>query len=286
MKYMMISAACLVLLVLITPYLFKGKNKEIPKRPVPERGAITKEVPKLEEPSAPERVTEQVKPEPAVAPEAIKTPEVQSPPKPPEMPPPTPPQMATPAMPPPTPQQMATPELPPAGRTLTPENAPPASAPAQTARPAEPAPRDLFPKKGAISEAPPAVAPKAPGKPGPKAAGQTPAAKPAASTAKGNYAVMVGAAYKNRSEAETVRKDLAKKGYSASVRIGPYGAGFSVVTSPIPESKAYTLQEQMKIQGVSNTTIIRVAPVSGPEQKLPPKKPANGMTGISSDAGR
>ncbi len=273
MKYLMISAVCLVLLVLIGPYLFKGKNKEVTKRPVPERGTITKEVPKPLEPSTPERITEQVKPEPAVAPEAIKTPEVQSPPKAPELPPAAP-------------QQVATPELPPAGNALAPENAPPAPAPARTARPAEPAPKDLFPKKSAPSEAPSTAVYKAPGKPASKAAGQTHAAKPAPSTPKGNYAVLVGAAYKNKSEAETVRKDLARKGYSAIVRTDPNGSGYSVITSPSPERKAYTLQEQMKIQGLSNTTVIKVTPVPGPVQKLPREKPANGKTGISPDPGR
>jgi hypothetical protein len=275
-KYLMISAVCLLLVVLIIPYLFKGKNRDVTKRPVPDRGMITNEVPKPLEPSAPERITEQVKLEPAVAPEAVKTSEVQSPPKPPE-PPPAITQQVT------TPQQVATPELPPAGNAFAPENAPPA--PAQTARPAEPAPKDLLPKKSAPSEAPQTGVHKAPGKPGPKAAGQTLAAKPAPSTAKGNYAVMVGAAYKSRSEAEAVRKDLTRKGYSATVRTGPYGYGYSVVTSPSPEGKAYTLQEQMNIQGVGNTTIIRVAPVPGQVRKLPPGKPANGNTGISPDPG-
>jgi hypothetical protein len=278
MRYLLISAICLVLLVLIGPYLFKGKNKEVTKRPVPDRGTITKEVPRTPEPSVPENITEQVKPEPAVGPEAVKTPEVQSPPKPPELPPATP-------------QQVASPEPPPAGNASAPENAPPAPAPARTAKPAEPAPKDLFPKKSSPSEAPPAAVHKAPpaavhnvpGMPVSKAAGQTPAAKPAPSTAKGDYAVRVGVAYKNKSEAETVRKDLARKGYSAIVRTAP--GGYSVITSPIPERKAYTLQEQMRIQGVSNTSVIKVTPVSGPVKKLPPGKPANGKNGISPDPG-
>lgn len=269
-KYLLISAVCLVLLVLIAPYLFKGKNREINKRPVPDRASITKEVPRPVEPPAPENIPEQVKPEPAVAPE------VQPAPKPPELPPATPPQAVI-------------PEPPPAGNAFVPENAPPAPAPARTARPAEPAPRDLFPKKSAPSEgptaavrkAPTAAVLKAPGKSASKAACPPLWAKPGTSTAKGDFAIMVGAAYKNKAEAEAVRKDLARKGYSATVRTGPYGCGYSVVTSPCPERKAYTLQEQMKIQGVSNTTIIRVAPAQGPVRKHPPEKPANGKTGIS-----
>ncbi len=276
MRYLLISAICLVLLVLIVPYLFRVKNKEVTKRPVPERGAITKEVPRTPEPSAPENITEQVKPEPAVVPEAVKTPEVQSPPKPPEMPPATP-------------QQVASPEPPPAGDAYAPENVQPAPAPARTAKPAEPAPRDLFPKKSAPYEAPPTAIHKAPGTPVSKAPampvakapGQTPAAKPAPSTAKGDYAVRVGTAYKKKSEAEIARRDLAKKGYSAVVRAAH--GGYSVITRPTPERKAYTLQEQMRIQGVSDTKVIKVTPVSGPVKKPPPGKPANGKNGISPD---
>ena len=286
MKYLLISAVCLILLVLIGPYLFKGKNKDITKRPVPDRGSITKEVPKSPVPSAPEGITEQARPEPAVAPEAIKTPEIQPPPKPPELPPAAP-------------QQVATPEMPTAGNLSAPENAPPAPAPARTAKPSEPAPKDLFPKKSTPTEAPPAVVHKAPGKPVAKSAGQPiakstsqpvakssgqpPAAKPATSTATGNYAVLVGAGYKSRSDAETVQKDLARKGYSALVRTAPGGCGFNVITRPSPERKAYTLQEQMKIQGVSNTSVIKVTPVPGPVKKVPSGKPANGKTGISPD---
>jgi cell division protein FtsN len=117
-----------------------------------------------------------------------------------------------------------------------------------------------------------------------KAAGQPPAAKAAPSKVKGDYAVRVGATYKNKSEAETVRKDLARKGYSAIVRAAP--DGYSVITNPTPERKAYTLQEQMRIQGVSNTSVIKATPVSGPVKKIPTGKPANGKNGISPDPGR
>jgi cell division protein FtsN len=89
----------------------------------------------------------------------------------------------------------------------------------------------------------------------------------------------VGATFKDRPEAETVRKDLAKKGYSAMVRTAP-GGGYSVITSPSPESKAYTLREQMKMQGVSNATIIKVPPAPQPTQSPQPEKPANGKAGI------
>jgi cell division protein FtsN len=124
---------------------------------------------------------------------------------------------------------------------------------------------------------------KAPGQPVSKAPGQPPAAKPVPSTAKGDYAVRVGTTYKNKSEAETVRKDLTRKGYSAIVRAAP--GGYSVITNPIPERKAYTLQEQMRIQGVGNTSVIKATPVPGPAKKLPTGKPANGKNGISPDPG-
>ncbi len=295
MKYLLISAVCLILLVLIGPYLFKGKNKDITKRPVPDRGTITKEVPRSLEPSAPGGIAEQARPEPAVAPEAIKTPEIQPPPKPPELPPAAP-------------QQVATPEPPTAGNLSAPENAPPAPAPAppapapaRTAKPSEPAPKDLFPKKSTLSEAPPAAVHQSPGKPVAKtaakpaakaadkpvakSAGQPPAAKPAPPAATGNYAVLVGAGYKSRSDAESVQKDLARKGYRAVVRTAPGGCGFSVITSPSPERKAYTLQEQMKIQGVGNTSVIKVTAVPGPAKKVPPGKPATGKPGISPTQG-
>ncbi len=273
LKYLVISAVCLVLLVAIVPYLLKGKNKEVTKRPVPERGAITKELPKPTEPTAPAMMPGQVgpgetpvnepetrSPESVVAPEAIKAPEVQPPSKP--------------------------PALPPAGNALAPAIVPPAPVAVQTAKPAEPAPKDLFPKKSTPFESPPAAVKKAPGKPHSKASAQAPAAKPAPAAAKGNYAVQVGSAFKDRSEAETVRKDLARKGYSAMVRTVPGDCGYNVITSPSPESKAYTLQEQMKIQGLSNTTIIKVSPVSGPAQKPLLKKPADGKAGGSSDPSR
>ena len=78
LKYLVIAAACLVLLVVEQTYLFRGKSKEVTKRPVPERGAITKEVPKPAEPPAFEKVPERPNhPNLQPAPEAVKPPEVQ-----------------------------------------------------------------------------------------------------------------------------------------------------------------------------------------------------------------
>jgi cell division protein FtsN len=142
---------------------------------------------------------------------------------------------------------------------------------AQSVKPAAPAPKDLFPKKGSPSEAPAAAAHKVPAKPEAKAGAPPPPAKPAPSAGTGAYAVQVGAVFKDRSEAETVRKDLATKGYSAVVRAVAAGRGYFVTTGPIPQSKAYTLQEQLRIQGLSNTKVIKVAPAPGPAPKPAPQ---------------
>jgi len=258
LKYLVISAVCLIFLVLLTDHFFKGKTNEVTKTPLPERGAITKEVPKQPEPSAPERLSELTKPaEPvrpaetrppgaATEPEGVKTSEVQPAPKPP-------------ASGPATPQRPSTSEAPPEVKTPKSDEA---------------APKDLFPKKGFRSEEPAAAALKPPAKPEAKAAGPAHPAKPAPSTEKGDYAVQVGAIFKDRSQAETVRKDLATKGYSAVVRAAADGSGYLVTTSPCPQSKAYTLQEQMRIQGLSNTKVIKVAPAPPPAQKPASQKQA------------
>jgi hypothetical protein len=272
LKYLVFAAVCLVLLVLVTSYVFKGKNKEITKRPVPDRGSVTKELPKAVEPAPAQpqemtRTVEPVKPpeekppEAGVAPEAVKPPEIQHPPKPPE---------------------------PEANLTASQKAAPEAVSPPEPAPTAEPGPKDLFPKKSSPFAAPPTVAPPAAtqpaaaptalGKPGAKTAAQKPAAKPAAPAGKGNYAVQVGATFKDKSEAETVRRDLARKGYTAVVRPAKKGPGYSVITSPTAASKAYTLQEQMKIQGLNTTMVIRVDSVPKPAQKPAPKKPDAGQS--------
>ncbi len=241
-KYLVIAAVCLIFLVLLTQHFFKGKTKDVLKIPIPERGTITKEVPKQPEQSAPEGLSELAKPaEPvrapetkshgaATEPEGIKTSQVQPVPKPP-------------APSPAAPQRPATRE----GKVPF----------AQSAKSQEPAPKDLFPKKGAPSAASATAALKAPAKPQAKAGG------PATSTKKADYAVQVGAILKDRSQAETVRVNLAAKGYSAVVRTAANGSGYLVTTSPSPESHAYTLQEQMRMQGLGNTSVIRVAPAPG-----------------------
>jgi hypothetical protein len=246
---MVITVIALAFLVVIAPYLLKDKGSQNGKRAVPDKKGITRELPKQAEQPAPERSSGQTTPvaqvapvpppEPAGKPGASKPEEPEQPAKPPE-------QDST------VPKQGAAP--PPV--TEKPEqSAPPAAKPGETV---SPAPRDPFPKKGTSSAAPPA---KAPVKPGAKEAQPVrqapPPAKPAQPVDKGGgYAVQVGSIYKTKSEAQKVVKDLAAKGYKAIVRNAENGAGYYVVTSPCQQSKAYTLREQMKIQGLGDTKVV------------------------------
>ncbi len=279
LRYLVIAVVCLVLLVLIAPYLLKGKSKEIAKRPIPDRGAITKELPKSIDQQAPAKLPETAgaaepalsagtpsdgnPPVVATAPEAVAPTEVQPPPE--------------------QESNVAAPQRAAAGALYTPEKVPAA---------AEPAPKDLFPKKSAPSEAPATatamgtVAPKEARacKPGMKLASvapgakaicvKTPAAKPLAG--KGQFAVQVGAFFSSKTEAEFLCNDLSKKGYRAVVRPVKNSTRYYVTTGPTAESKAHTLQEQMKIQGLLTTKIIRV---DLPAQKPAPKKPATQAAG-------
>jgi hypothetical protein len=272
LKYLVVAAVCLLVLVLITSIVFRDKGKEIPKRPMPDRATVTKEVPKTPEPATARRVEVSVKPEPvkpqvekpvATTPEPVAPPEVKNLPKPPE------PDVN------PVAQKEAAPEV----------ISPPAPAPE-----VEPGPKDLFPKKSspiaAPISSPPVPTPKEPIKPAEKRAAQKPAANPTLKTAEkpsapaGNrdYAVKVGATFKTKSEAETLRRDLAKKGYTALVRPAKKGPGYDVTTSPTVASKAYTLQEQLKIQGVNTTTVIKVNPTPEPAKKPKPQKSKTGQS--------
>jgi cell division protein FtsN len=255
-KYLVIAAVCLIFLVLVADHFFKAKPKDITKTPLPERVAITKELPRQPEQSPPERLSELTKSdeqgrpaetEPAetpTQPEGIKTADL----------------LPAPRQPTPSP---ATPQ-----RPFASEAPPEVKAPsAPSAKFEKPAPKDLFPKKGAPSEALTTAALKTPAKPATKTANPSTPAKPAPSMEKGGYAVQVGAIFKDKSLAESARKDLAAKGYSALVRTAA-GGGYLVTTNPCPESKAYTLQEQMRIQGLSNTKVIKVAPAPQPHKPV------------------
>jgi cell division protein FtsN len=85
---------------------------------------------------------------------------------------------------------------------------------------------------------------------------------------------------KDKAQAEAVRKDLAAKGYKAVIRTAPGGGGYIVTTSPVTASKAYTLLEQMKIQGVGNTKVIKVDP-----SPVPAKSPVPQGKAIPADKG-
>jgi hypothetical protein len=255
LRYLVIAAACLTVLVILTHYLFKEKNEQVTRRPVPEQGMITKELPRLAEQKTPVKLPEPSKPgETAGAPETIppdagppsetiKTSGTQPAPKAPE-PAPVVPQK-------PSPEEEASSQ----GIATTPEKVPAA----QSAKPGEPAPKDLFPKKKAASE----TAQKGPIKPQAKAGGNHLPAKPAGSAKAGDYAIQVGSVYADRSQAQAVIKDLSAKGYKAMVRTCPNGRGYLVLSSQLTQSKAYTLQEQMKIQGVNDVKVIKAVPESG-----------------------
>ena len=181
--------------------LFQRKVQRFLKIPLPEKGTITKEVPKQPEQSAPEGLSELTKPaEPvrpaetrshgaATEPEGTKTSQVMPAPK-----PPAPSSAAS--------QRLSISEAPPESK----------SPPAPSAESQEPAPKDLFPKKGAPSATPASAALKAPAKPQAKAAGTATPAKPAPSTKSGDYAVQVGSIFKDKPQAETVRSEPCGQG--------------------------------------------------------------------------
>ncbi len=261
LKYLVISAVCLLFLVLITDHYFKGKTKDLSKTPLPERGVITKEVPRHLEPPAPEVPSELAKPAEPVRPpetrqpgaetesEGMKTSEIQ-------------PAFQPPAPSPAVPQRPSALEAPSEGRASKSDEA---------------APKDLFPKKGARSQSPATTAVKAPAKATAKVDVQAPPtkpappAKPASPTVKGDYAIQVGAVFKDKSQAESLRKDLAAKGYRAVIGPATNGCCYVVTTGPCPQSKAYTLLEQMRIQGLNNTKIIKLAPTHTPAPKPAPQ---------------
>ncbi len=260
-KYLVIAAVCLIILVLIAEHFFKGKSKEVLKIPFPEKGTITKELPKQPEQSAPEGLSDLTKPsEPVRPPEprshgAATEPEGTKPSQ--VMPVPKPPAPSSAAS-----QRLSMPEAPPESK----------APPAPSAESQEPAPKDLFPKKGAPSATPASAALKAPAKPQAKALGTATPAKPAHSTKVADHAVQVGSIFKDRTQAEKVRANLAAKGYNAVVRVSADGSGYLVTTGASPASHAYTLQEQMRIQGLSNTSVIKVAPAHQPAPKPRPGK--------------
>ncbi len=273
LKYLVIAAVCLAFLVIVVPYMLKGKGKDTSKRLVPEKGAITKELPKMAEQTPSESPPEPVKP---AGPDRFSDTAPSGPP--------------TAAVMPNTPDEK--PEasnlaggataLPPPKAAVSPGGGPtapqtpnevrqPAANPA--GGPTATAPKDLFPQRGAPSPRSSAPVQKKIASAEAKTVGpaswakQVPSAKPAPSAKPdssaekgGAFAVQIGTTFKNRSQAEKVLKDMTAKGYRGVVHEGAKGGGYFVTTGSCPEGKAYTLKEQMTIQGFSNTKVIRVAP--------------------------
>jgi hypothetical protein len=286
-KYLLLTTIALVVLYLIANFMLKPKSRDITKRPIPEKGQLLKELPKPPDNASRELAREM--PPPA-------EPETQ----PPQVQPATPP--------PPIPTPQAVPQKPetqpPVAQAPVPEKTPPLRATAT-----EPTPRDLFPKKGAQAvpaqptaqkEHKPtnsdlAQKPATPGAvsqpaiPGVAIPNPAPAVaqKPVpahAAAGKQRYAVQVGS-FKERSDAEIVQRNLAKKGYDVILCSSSASNGgiytYTVMTKPFDNvSKASTMVEQMKSEGRSSPTVIKlpaegcspsVQPVS---DKKPQPKPA------------
>ncbi len=289
LKYLVIASVCLAFLVIVVPYMLKGKGKDTSKRLVPEKGAITKELPKMAEQTPSERPPEPVKPAgpdrfsdtapsgpptAAVMPNASdEQPEASNlPGGPTALPPPK--AAVSPGGGPTAPQTPN--EVRPSAANLAdgPTALPPTKATANPAGgPTATAPKDLFPQRGSPSQGSSAPVQKKIASAEAKAGGPAswakpvpsakpaPSAKPNSSAEKGgNFAVQIGTTFKNRSQAEKVLKDMTAKGYRGVVHTGANGGGYFVTTSSCPEGKAYTLKEQLTIQGFSNTKVIRVAP--------------------------
>lgn len=265
-KYLLMAALGLMLLVLITPYLLNQRGRDGGRRTLAEKGMLKKDLPKPPE-AAPGEIPSTADKAPGAIADKPESPQPSEPPKPPE----------------PATSGSSIEPVPP----VLPLEQP------QTAKPQpEPAPRDLFPKKaspGATASvtqkppsAPPAarqeskprvVAPGAPGAPGAPAdstAKQAMKGKPVPG-AKGMYSVQVGC-YKEKQSAEEVRRSLQKKGYD--VVLCPSNSGsyaYTVVTRAVPSmSKAATLSEQIKSEQKVSPVIIK-APLGC---ELPARQPA------------
>ncbi|MFZ2445460.1 MAG: SPOR domain-containing protein [Syntrophobacteraceae bacterium] len=254
-KYLLLAALGLILLVIVTPYLLQQKGKESTRKLGAEKVVVKKELPKPPEPAPGEISSGEGLPgglaaKPEAAPE---------PPKPPEPPP-------APKVEPPPPPQAVQP-------------------------PAEPAPKDLFPKSPSLTQAvpppapvhgkreqaaPPPAAVKGKQDQAPPARAGTPAPemKPAKQVAAGSqtYAVQVGC-FREKQGAEEVRRTLQQKGYDVVVCPSSAVGGsyaFAVVTRPVASmSKAATLAEQIKSVPKTSPTIIKMPPACGVDGGAP-----------------
>ena len=274
LKYLVFSAIGLIFLVVITPYLLRDKSREETRnRPVPERGAITKKLPKqVQQQPAPENLnqsaTATTTPQSAGAtiPAASTSPEAVNPPQ---------------ALPAPEPAAKGVAAQQEASQPGT-INAPPpaasekASAPAQPAQTPQTARKVLFPQKANRSGGAAAGSENLhantvtnsgrrmhrkktafSAKPAPKP--ETPqSAEPAVSARpSGRYVVQVGSVFRNFGQAQSLRNKLAAEGYRTSIRLLP-NSGYLVVTSPSTRSTAYTEQVQMNAGGLRNTKVVEV----------------------------
>ncbi|MHC1727942.1 MAG: SPOR domain-containing protein [Syntrophobacteraceae bacterium] len=270
LKYLLIAAVGLLFLVIVTPYLLKGKGKDVPRRAVPDKGVL-KELPK-----PPEQIPREAVPELAKSADPAKPPEPAKPTEPGK-----PPEAMKPVEPVPAVPQRTLPETPPTAQVPAPA---PEQAPPQIAKPAEPAPKDLFPKKGTPAAKTPGKKTDLPGQQPekPAMAGKPGSVSPVKTTTdlKGKtvsgkqlYAVQVGC-FKEKSDAEIVQKNLAKKGYAVILCPSQPSGGkyaYTVMTKPVASmSKAATLAEQMKGEGKTSPTVIK-AP--GAACDLPGSKP-------------
>jgi hypothetical protein len=238
---LLIAAASLIFLVIITPYLVRQNGDDANKRPVPEKGAITKELPKQPEqpatvsPPEPLRSVETGPDEATITPGIMKPREVQPAPQPVEPSPATVPRPPVAE----TPMQV---------KASAPEKV-------QTAKPiAEPAPKEIFSKNVTTSEAAVTAPQKGPANPKAKAEGQSPPSKTV------EYAVQIGSVFTDKAQAQALLNDLSAKGYKGEIHTAAHSYGYFVTTGPVPQTKAYTLLEQMKIQGLNDTKVIKVAP--------------------------
>lgn len=295
LKYLVIAAIGLLILVVITPYLLKDRSRETAsKKRVPERGAITKELPQQAKrkplPANPNESTTAAKPLQTVGSTAAGA---QAPPVSAGS---VAPQQAAPAE-----KGLTSSKGPFSAKTMeggssgAPETAsarsqtvqpaqkpqkvlfpalPKAAAPAQPVHTVQSARKDFLPKKeirsqavrsenahlkavkqthGSVHRKQTVVS----AKPAPKPMTvrcANPALCPKTTEA---YSVQVGSIFRNLGEAQSLRKRLAAKGYRASVhRVA--SLGYLVVTSPGAKSKAYTLLQQMNVEGLTNARVVPV----------------------------
>jgi hypothetical protein len=270
-KYLLWAALCLMLLVIITPYLM-DRGKPVPRRSVPsEKSVLKKELPKPPEP-VPGQPVEGV---PGSL--AAKSEQTQESVKPPE---PQPPQVQpTPA---PTPAPVPVP--------ATPE--PQQPKPPVPTEPHQARPADLFPKFGPSTEAPAAVARPAPvpapvasaapkvAEPSvppafpPVAEAQKPAKAIAPAKPRKMYAVQVGY-FREKQNAEDLSRTLKEQGYSVMIcpSKGAKGNFYTVITKPVPTmSKAATLAEQIKSYNKISPIVVNEPEACKPGRKAVSKE--------------